>query len=89
MNDLISKKKAEKAVSPVQVILNLSPRHFKMIQHCAELKGRSIEKWIMCATEAAIRGDVSDFEALLRRDYIENGVDFDDHDIDEIFGGAE
>ena len=87
MNDLISKKKTDQAVSQVQVTLNFSPRHFNMIQRCAELSELSVEEWVLQATEGLLRADMHEFGT----DGFEVGFDNDDIDevYEEIFGGPE
>ena len=41
----------------VQVVLNINPRYFKMIQRCAKLREKPVEKWIIRCTAGELRYD--------------------------------
>ena len=61
------------------VVLNLNPKLFKMIQRYAEIKGQSVEEWILRATEGSVRSDMCDL------DFIGIKLGFSDHEIDEVY----
>ncbi len=61
----------------IQVVLNTNPEHFKMIQRCAKLREKSVEKWIMQAIEGELRYDMDEFG------YIGVEVGFGNDEIDK------
>ncbi len=46
----------------VEVILTLSPEHYHMIARCAKIEEKSVEQWILRATESDLRSTAYDFE---------------------------
>ena len=45
----------------IQVVLNISPRYLKLIQRCAKLREKSVEKWIIRCTAGELRYDMDEF----------------------------
>ena len=46
----------------VEVILTLSPEHYHMIERCAKIEEKSVEQWILQATEGSLRSTSYELE---------------------------
>ncbi len=46
----------------VEVILSLSPDHYRMIERCTKIEEVSVEQWILKATEGSLRSTSYELE---------------------------
>ncbi len=62
----------------VEVILTLSPDHYRMIKRCATVRNISIEQWILEATEGDLRGETGKYG------YSGVKIGFEDGEVTEV-----
>ena len=46
----------------VEVILTLSPEHYRMVERCAKIEEVSVEQWMLKATEGSLRSTSYELE---------------------------
>lgn len=61
-----------------QIVLNPSPKYFKMVKRLSEVYGLTIEQYILRSLEGRLRSDLNDCE------HAGIGIDFTDHDLIEV-----